>query len=47
MAGKLFWMLLSSNILKLTQLAMQRRPNIKIQKTGANGDDNANAMARF
>ena len=47
LAGKLAWMLFSKSMSKLTPLAMQRGPNIKIQKTGANGVSYANAIARF
>jgi hypothetical protein len=47
LVGKLVWMLFSRNMSKLTPLAMRRGPNIKIQKTGANGVAYANAMARF
>jgi hypothetical protein len=45
--GKLAWMLFSKRMSKLTPLAMQRGPNIKIQKTEANGVSYANAIARF
>lgn len=40
-------MLFSRTMSKFTPLAMQRGPNIKIQKTGANAVAYAKAMARF